>query len=116
MEGPPNLMPFTGTYEDLCQGVASSGGLVVLVFTADWCPPCKKLCDFLPTIATDAQNVQFLTANTDETTDLVSHYGVCSIPHVKFLKAAQGGQIQELASITGIDIPQMKAKIQQYGN
>ena len=115
MDPPRNLLPFNGTYEDLCQGVCSSAGLYVLVFTADWCPPCKKLCDFLPAIAVEAQNVQFLTANTDEATDLVAHYGVCSIPHVKFLKAAQGGQIQELASITGIDIQQMKAKIQQYG-
>ena len=115
MESPPNLCLFNGTYEDLCQGVGSTQGLVVLVFTADWCPPCKTLCDFLPALAAEAKNVQFLTANTDENPDLVAHYGICSIPHIKFLKAAQGGQIQEMASITGIDVQQMKSKIQQYG-
>lgn len=114
MEHSANLTNFVGSYDDLCQAVSAAPGLVVLIFVADWCPPCKKLCEILPALASEAPNVSFMKANTDESPELVAHYGVCSIPHVKFLKAAQGNQIQELASITGIDIPQMKGKIQQY--
>ena len=109
------MRDFTGTYDDLCRSVSSASGLVIVIFTADWCPPCRRLCDMLPAIASEVPGVTFLKANTDENPDLVAHYAVWSIPHVKFLKAAQGSQIQELVSITGIDVQQIKAKIQQYG-
>jgi len=112
---PVNLNSFNGSYEDLCQTVSSASGLVVVVFLAPWCPPCRHLGDMLPNLAAEFPKVSFLKTNTDEAQDLVSHYGVCSIPHVKYFKASQGNQVQELASITGVDLPQIKAKIQQFG-
>ena len=112
---PINLIIFNGNYEELCSNVSSANGLVVVVFLANWCPPCRHLGELLPNLATEFPKVTFLKTNTDEAQELVSHYGVCSIPHIKYFKAAQGNQIQELTSITGVDLPQIKAKIQQFG-
>ncbi|EAX90594.1 Thioredoxin family protein [Trichomonas vaginalis G3] len=116
MDHPTNLTLFNGTYDELTSVVGSANGLVVAVFGAQWCPPCKRYADFLPQIAMEFAKVTFLQINTDEAVEVVQHYGIFSIPHTKFLKAGQGNQIQELAAITGFDISQIRAKIQQYGN
>ncbi|KAH0792510.1 Thioredoxin family protein [Histomonas meleagridis] len=108
-------MPFNGKLEDLNRQIAEAGCLVVVDFFATWCPPCNRLGDNLPAIAAENPKVQFLKINIDECRDLTNHFGINSIPHIKFFKADQGSQIQELASITGVDIQQMKSKLQQFG-
>lgn len=114
-EHPGNLISFNGNFEDLCQSISSSAGLVVVVFGAPWCPPCKNYYEILPALALEFPKATFLQTNTDEATELVTHYQILSIPHTKFFKAGQGNQIQELASITGVDLPQIKAKLTQFG-
>lgn len=116
MEHPVNLSLFNGTFDELSNVVGGANGLVVTVFGAHWCPPCKRYAEALPSIAIEYPKVTFLQINADESVELVQHYGIFSIPHTKFLKAGQGNQIQELAAITGFDLSQTKTKIQQYGN
>ena len=113
---PANLISFSGNFENLIQQVTSSQGLVVVDFYADWCPPCRRLRDALPQIAREHPKVTFLKVDIDESRDLANHYGVSSIPNLKFFKAGQGNQMQELGSVTGADIPQIKSKIQQYSS
>jgi predicted transcriptional regulator len=45
--------------------------------------------------------------------DIASHYQISSIPHLKYLKAQPDGSIQEVASVTGADIQQIKTKLTQ---
>lgn len=111
---PPNINGFTGSYEELVAAVSQAQGLVVVDFFAMWCPPCKRLGEFLPGLAQEYQKVTFLKVDIDQSRELANHYQVNSIPHLRFLKA-QGTQIQELATVTGADFQQIKAKIQQFG-
>ena len=111
---PPNLEQFSGTYQELCQHITQAQTLVVVDFSAKWCPPCRRLGEILPSIANENPRIQFLKIDIDESRDLSNHYGVSSIPHIKFLKAGQDGQIQELASVIGADVQQIKTKIQQF--
>lgn len=110
-----NLTLFNGKLEDLNRQVAETNGLVVVDFFANWCPPCRRLSEYLPAIASENPKVLFIKINIDECRELTNHYGINSIPHIKFLKADQGSQIQELASITGADLQQIKNKLQQFG-
>lgn len=111
-----NIRNFTGGYDELTQIVSSAVGLVVLEFTAPWCPPCRRLDEFLPSLSNESPKTIFLRVNTDEAHEITKHYNISSIPHLKFLKSAQGNQIQELSSITGADLQQIRAKVQQLGN
>lgn len=113
---PANLIPFDGTFENLISQVTQSPDLVVVDFYAVWCPPCRRLAESLPQIARDFPKVTFLKVDIDESRELTNHYGVSSIPHLKFFKAGQGNQMQELGSVTGADIPQIRSKVQQFSS
>ena len=45
-----NLIDFNGSYEELCQVISGASGLVVEIFIAPWCPPCRKLNEMLPNL------------------------------------------------------------------
>ena len=111
----PNISGFNGSYEELVAAVCQAPGLVVVDLFAQWCPPCKRLSEYLPTLAQEYQKVTFLKVDIDQSRELATHYQVNSIPHLRFLKAGPGSQIQELATVTGADIQQIKAKIGQFG-
>jgi thioredoxin 1 len=111
---PANLKHFSGSFKDLSAAISSSSGLVVVDFFATWCPPCRRLGELIPTIAAENPKVLFLKIDIDESKDLATHYQVTSIPHVKFLRGSGDGQVQELSSVVGADVPQIKSKIAQF--
>ena len=112
-----NIITFNGNYEELVNQVNQAPGLVVVDFYATWCPPCKRLGDQLPTLAHESPKVTFLKVDIDQSRDLATHYQINSIPHLRFLRRVEQGtnQIQELATVTGADFQQIRAKIQQFG-
>jgi thioredoxin 1 len=114
MDGLGNLISFAGTYEELIPVVAKAPGLCVVTFGIEPCLPCKKLDETLPFLAQGTPGVTFIRVNVDESRPLASHFMINSIPHVRFLMKDQGGEIQDLASVIGVDLAQIEAKIQQF--
>lgn len=108
-----NLNDFSGNYEELSNAVINSNGLIVVIFHAEWCPTCKFLLESFPAIAKEFPKVAFFKANIDEGSDLVAHFGICSVPQILFMKAGTG-QVQQLGSVLGADLHQIKAKLQQF--
>jgi thioredoxin 1 len=113
-EHPTNLIYFSGNHADLVAQVTKASGLVVADFGASWCPPCEKLAAQLPGIAQESPLVTFLKVDVDHCRDLTSHYAITTIPHLRFLKGSPSGEIHELAVVTGVDLPQIRAKIKQF--
>ena len=51
-------------------------------FFGHWCSPCKLLTPIIDEIKEDFPNVRFVDVDVDESTDLVSKYGVRGVPTV----------------------------------
>jgi thioredoxin len=70
------------TFEEL---VVNSDLPVVVDFYADWCGPCKMIKPHLEKLAEKYKDeVRFVMIDSDECQDLVSEYGIRSLPTIKF--------------------------------
>ena len=106
-----NLIDFKGDFADLKSTVEKAPGLVLVDFYAPWCPGCRRLGQLLPGIASANEGVTFLKVDIEENPELKAHYGITSIPVVKYYKGNIGS---ELATVQGAQIPDIKAKIEQF--
>lgn len=60
-------------------------GFVVLMFFAEWCPPCQRMCPLIDVAANTLSDVTFLKVNRDYFKDLAQLYDITSIPTLIFL-------------------------------
>ncbi|OHT15530.1 Thioredoxin [Tritrichomonas foetus] len=107
-----NIIDFTGGLSDLTKAVSEAGHLVLADFYAPWCPGCRRLGQLLPGIANDNQDVTFLKVDIEQNEELKDHFGVTSIPVVKFLKV-DGGNLKELAHVQGPNVAEIKKQISE---
>lgn len=82
--------------------------LQILDFHATWCGPCKMLSPVLDAIEKENTNINIKKLNVDENKELVTKYGVTSVPTVIFVK-----NDQEVSRFNGF---QSKEKIQSLIN
>jgi thioredoxin 1 len=88
---PGTLSHFDGSLADLTRLIIRCGALVVVDFWAPWCPPCRRLGELLPQVATENPNVYFVKIDIEANRELPSHYQINSIPHLKFFKSNADG-------------------------
>jgi thiol-disulfide isomerase/thioredoxin len=109
-----NPRSFAGTAKELTAISTGHSGLVVVDFGAAWCPPCLKVGDLLRTLAAENPRILFLRVDVESCRELQVHYQVNSIPHLKSVRAASDRKVQDLASVIGADVTQIRAKISQF--
>ena len=66
--------------------VLNSGKTVVADFNADWCGPCRMLAPVIEELASQNENVKFVSINIDEEFELASQFNISSIPCVVIFK------------------------------
>lgn len=59
-------------------------GKVVVDFYATWCGPCKQLLPILEDVNNEREDVEIYKVNADENPDLLTKFGIRSIPTVKY--------------------------------
>ncbi|HZH60109.1 MAG TPA: thioredoxin family protein [Metabacillus sp.] len=59
---------------------------VVLKFFTDWCPDCKRMDMFLPTVFEEVGNVSMYEINKDELPEIAEKYDVMGIPSLLVFK------------------------------
>jgi thioredoxin 1 len=108
---PPATRPAVSTIqnkEQLDRIIAASGDrLLVFEFSADWCPPCRKLAPILEEIAKENREVLDLyKIDTDKSSSLARDFRVTGIPHVVFFKNKES-----VMSLSGLYPKQMYVKV-----
>ena len=87
---------------------ATSNGVVVVDFYADWCGPCQMFAPvFLEASRAYSGRVSFAKVNTDESRELAARFKVLGIPTIVFFK--DGEVAEKVTQVLGKD--ELYAKI-----
>jgi len=76
--------------ENFASSVEDAQGVVVVDFTATWCPPCKMLAPVLDRVSEKYEGkAKFFKVDVDENPETAGKYGVSTIPNLLFFKDGQ---------------------------
>ena len=72
---------------DFEREVLRARNLVIVDFSAPWCPPCRRLEPELEAVATELGDaVKIVKMNVDEDEAISVNYGVTQIPNMTYFK------------------------------
>ena len=76
--------------EGLNAAIEQARSLVLVDFTADWCPPCRVLAPQIDALAVElGASVVVGKVNVDDHPHLASRFGVLSLPTLMFFRDGQ---------------------------
>jgi thioredoxin 1 len=103
-------VPYVDT-ERFGQLVEQTPGLSLVDFTADWCPPCRRLAPDIDALASEfADSLTVVKVNVDDQPDLASRFGVLSVPTVMFFRS---GQLVD-RMVGAPPLAQLRAKVSEF--
>lgn len=77
------------------QAVLDSVQPVLVDFTAEWCPPCKRLAPVLEELSAEyAGHLRFVAVDVDDNPDLAAQYGIQSMPTLVLFQ--RGREVQRM--------------------
>jgi thioredoxin len=87
----------------------NAGKLVVVDFTASWCPPCQMIAPKFAELATELEGTCVLVkVDVDENAEAAQACGISCMPTFQFFKDGV-----KIAEIQGADFEGIKAKINE---
>jgi thioredoxin 1 len=94
--------------------VASSSGIVLLEFSAEWCPPCRMLDPIIDRLAAESPDLTVLRIDVDASPDIAREHGVMSFPTLVFF--VDGRARHRLVGARGIgplreELEQLRASV-----
>jgi thioredoxin 1 len=89
------------------EAVAATDGVVLVDFTAAWCPPCRLIEPILEQLATEHDDLTIMTVDVDESPAVAAAYGVMSMPTLMFFAA--GEPVHRVIGARGL--PAMRAAV-----
>lgn len=102
-------------YEITDNALLSTNGLPMIVdFSAEWCPPCRKLKPVFDSLKTKyAGQIDMVSIDVDSMENLASHYRISSIPCLIFI-APDGTEVYRMIGYH--DASEIEAEISQHLN
>jgi len=61
-------------------------GKILLVFSTEWCGPCKRIKQKILEIEDNYPDITFIEVEADSNDDLVLKYNIKSVPYIVVLK------------------------------
>jgi thioredoxin 1 len=80
--------------------IARRPGIVLVDFTAEWCPPCRALAPVLDQLATETDDLTVVKVDVDASPEFASAHGVMSFPTLMFF--VDGQPVHRLVGSRGL--------------
>ncbi len=80
----------------------------IIVFTADWCSPCKKLKPILDNLESK-MNLRVTRLDVEKEDDAVENYTIRNIPTVVILK--DGKEVDRISGLVPSEVLEAKFKL-----
>jgi thiol-disulfide isomerase/thioredoxin len=102
--------------KDLSMHVANNiDKLLVFMFTADWCGPCKKMKQHITTNKTSLyDNMRLLCVNVDDNDDLCNQFNIETMPTFIFNVVDSEGGLRKLQTFSGADSSMFDSIVKEY--
>mmetsp|Transcript_37962 Transcript_37962/g.74340 ORF Transcript_37962/g.74340 Transcript_37962/m.74340 type:complete len:127 (-) Transcript_37962:221-601(-) len=91
--------------EEFTKILSESGDALVIVdFTASWCPPCKAIAPKFRELSEAHTDLVFLKVDVDKCSDVAKTQEISSMPTFKFFKGGKlfhvfsGGSVEKIVS------------------
>ncbi len=102
----------------LRETIAASEGIVLVEFSAPWCPPCRALDPILDQLAAERPDVTLVRIDSDASPDLARDYEVMSVPTLIFF--VDGSPRRRLVGARGIgqlreELDQLRERVEPIG-
>ena len=94
--------------EEFNKIINNSHKLVVVEFFAEWCMPCLMQSPIIEDLALQMKEVKFVKINKEDNRELVSKYGVSSIPCLVVFK--EGKEVERIIGTHSAEIIEKKIK------
>lgn len=73
--------------KDNFREVYQNNDLLVMVFRADWCGPCKSFQPIYEKVAAQLSNVVFGTVDVDAESEIADYFNIRSVPFVAVIRS-----------------------------
>ncbi|CAH8278588.1 unnamed protein product [Arabidopsis lyrata] len=83
--------------------------LIVIDFTATWCPPCRFIAPIFPELAKKHLDVVFFKVDVDELNAVAKEFDVQAMPTFIFMKE---GEVKD--TVVGADKNEILTKLQKH--
>ncbi len=102
--------------KDLSMHVANNlDKLLVFMFTADWCGPCKRMKQHITTNKTSLyDNMRLLCIDVDDNDDLCGQFSIESMPTFVFNVVDSEGGLRKLQTFSGADSDMFDSMVKEY--
>lgn len=80
----------------------------IIVFTAEWCGPCKKLKPILDNLE-DKMNLKVTRLDVEKEDDAVENYAIRNIPTIVILK--DGKEVDRISGLIPSEVLEAKFKL-----
>lgn len=69
--------------------LAATPGILLVDFTAEWCPPCRALAPVLEQLDRETDDVTVVSVDVDSEPELAARFGVMSFPTMLFFTSGE---------------------------
>ncbi|KAJ3037952.1 Cytoplasmic thioredoxin isoenzyme 2 [Rhizophlyctis rosea] len=101
------MVHYVENYSEFTSTLATNE-VVIVDYTATWCPPCKLIAPHFETLATDYPTLTFLKVDVDDNAEVAAEQGITAMPTFVAYKSGK-----EVGRIVGANLAKLKALVQE---